>query len=238
MKSTSTLNSSLMGALRKGALISGLWILSCGISSSQSADIFEPENASSKHGDEKKQEKDEPEPGPVNSEPSRFAGQDIDPYIAARAAVFSMRDRDTDPFGLSQDPDAKPVVRKLVSNMPGKRQAALPPVPLAEIVKLIHVTTVMPSEKKFLVGTRAFSKSDEFPLIFQGKTLRMKVIEVSSKRIGFRNLDTGETAAIEMGMLPPGMMAGDDQLRPPGMVTPLENMPLTLESGQAINPNN
>jgi len=181
---------------------------------------------------------EEAKPDPVTDIPSRFAGNDIVPYTASRVAVFSMRNRVTDPFGLNQDPNVKPVIRKIASSGPIKRQAALPPTPLSDIVKLIRVTTIMPSEKKFLVGVRSFSESDEFPLVFQGKRMNMKIVEVSSRTILFRNLDNGETASLETEMLPPGMIAGAGRLRPPGVVTTLEEAPLELGSDPAEEANN
>ncbi len=169
---------------------------------------------------------------PVDILPSKFAGKDARAYVKARAAIFSMRNRPTDPFGLFQDPDMKPIVRKPVVSAPNKRLAALPPTPLADIVGRIRVTTIMPGEKKFLVGTRSFSEGDEFALSFQGKTMRMKVLEVTPNRILFRDLDKGEEAALQTGLLPPGMVisSGKD-LRPPGMVSPVEELPLTVDAG-------
>lgn len=173
---------------------------------------------------------------PVDDTPSRFAGRDLAGYTASRAAVFSMRNRVTDPFGLHQDPDVKPVVKMATPTSPTRRQAALPPTPLSEIVKLIRVTTIMPGERKFLVGMRSFSESDEFSLIFQGKKMNMKVVKVSAANILFRNLENGETASLQTKILPPGMVAGSDEIRPPGMVSPLDDVPLELGTGTAPEP--
>ncbi|MDE0835580.1 MAG: hypothetical protein OSA84_04430 [Akkermansiaceae bacterium] len=200
----------------------------------QSADIFTQGQAESAVGSSKEQK----EPEPVDERPSRFAGADIESYTESRAAVFSMRNRKTDPFGLNQDPSVKPGVKKIASKLPVKRQLALPPTPLGDIVKLIRVTTIMPGEKKFLVGVRSFSEVDEFPLIFRGKRMNMKVVEVSSRRILFQNLDNGDKASLETEMLPPGMMAGGDNMQPPGLVSPLDNVPLELGSDKSLDANN
>jgi len=197
----------------------------------QSAESLVPRKSDSGSGNGKVAEQYEPDP--VDSRPSRSAGQDIVPYIASRAAVFSIRNRAVDPFGLSQDPNAKPIVKKIVQGVPVKRLTALPPTPLKDIVKLIRVTTIMPGEKKFLVGVREFSESDQFPLLFDGKRMNMKVLEVSSRSILFQNLDNGDTASLETDMLPPGMIAGGDRMQPPGLVSPLANLPLELGSGNS-----
>ncbi len=198
----------------------------------QSADIFEPGKSAGSAEETSESKEKLPPPGPVDSQPSRFAGQDIEPYVVARAAVFSMRNRATDPFGMYQDPNMKPVVRKPVSNLPSKLQAALPPTPLIDIVSQIRVTTIMPGEKKFLVGIRSFSEGEEFPLVYEDKTLRMKVLEVTARRIVFRDIAKGENATLETGMLPPGMIAGGIEMRPPGMLETGDNMPLNLDSGR------
>ncbi|MGJ8645166.1 MAG: hypothetical protein ACSHX9_17320 [Luteolibacter sp.] len=202
----------------------------------QSADIFasdKPTNSSDSAGSVN----DLPEAGPVDAQPSRFAGEDTEPYIRARAAIFSMRNRVTDPFGLNQDPNVKPVVRNIVSNKP-RRQAALPPTPLSEIVKQIPVTTIMPSEKKFLVGVRTFSENDEFPLVYRGKTLQVRIVEVSAKQIIFKNIASGEVGLLQTNVLPPGMIAGGGNSRPAGMISSDEDAPLDLGSSGAFNPEN
>lgn len=197
----------------------------------QSAQSFAPKKSLPESAGGEAAEK-EPEPDPVDAKPSRSAGADIAPYVASRNAVFAMRNRPTDPFGLSQDPNARPIVKKIAQGLPVRRQTALPPTPLADIVKLIRVTTIMPGEKKFLVGVRSFAESDEFSLMFGGKRMRIKVVEVSARSIMFRNLDNDETAALQTGMLPPGMVAGGDRIQPPGLVSPLDNVPLELDSPQ------
>lgn len=204
------------------------------VSSAQMAESFDPgAKQSAKQG-----KKEAPAPLPVDDKPSRFAGKDISTYTQARAAVFSMVKRETDPFGLHQDPSVKPAPKKISNQLPEKRLAALPPTPLSDIVKLIRVTTIMPGEKKFLVGVRTFSEGDEFSLLFQSKRMRMKVTEVSATSIVFTNLDNGEKASLETGMLPPGMIVGKGTMRPAGMVSPIDDLPLDLGSPHPELPNN
>lgn len=210
------------------------WGVFSTLSPGQSAEAVAP---SPKEGG-KDVKKNVPAPKPVDELPSRFAGKDIGAYALARAAVFSMSQRETDPFGLNQDPSVKPVVKRVSNQLPQKRLAALPPTPLADIVRLIRVTTIMPREKKFLVGVREFSEFDEFPLVYQSKRIRMKITEVSATRIVFTNLDNGETATLETGMLPPGMVVGKEALQPAGMVSPVDDLPLDLGSPNAELPNN
>ena len=167
---------------------------------------------------------------PIDAMGSRFAGSDIEAYIAVRAAKFSMNDREVDPFGLNQDPNRKPERKLIPSRLPARRTAALPPTPLRDIVNRIPVTTIMPSDKKFLVRSRTFTEGDEFPLIYQGKRLSMKITKVTGHQIHFRNQQNGETAVYKMQMLPPGMTSGSERSRPPGMVQDGRNAPLDLSN--------
>lgn len=208
------------------------WVMMSHSSFGQSAEVLVPSLKGAGTAEKKKT----PAPEPVDNKPSRFAGNDISNYTLARAAVFSMSHRETDPFGLNQDPNVKPPERKVSDQTVIKRTTALPPTPLSEIVSLIRVTTIMPGEKKFLVGVRTFSEGEEFSLQFRDKRMRMKVTQVSAKKIIFTNLDNGETATLETGMLPPGMIAGKGTMRPAGMVSPVDDLPLDLGSPSADVP--
>ena len=227
---------------RNGVMPSAIAIVVCtfGIipetSYGQAAEIFTPGKTSqvktvSEVSDE------ELEAAPVDSQPSRFAGEDIEPYIRARAAVFSMRNRTLDPFCFHQDPNVKPVAPTIASNIPSVN-ANRPPTPLSEIVRQIPVTTIMPSEKKFLVGIRTFSEGDEFPLVFRGKSLQVKIMEVSSRQIVFKNVATDELGALKPDVLPPGMIAGGKKSRPAGMISDKDDAPLDLGSGGSFNSDN
>lgn len=211
--------------------------LSCGLVTVSLAQKIESIKPAAKQS-EKSGEKKVPAPVPVDNTPSRFAGKDTSAYTLARAAVFSMAKREVDPFGLHQDPSMKPAPKKVFDRLPEKRLAALPPTPLSEIVKLIRVSTIMPGEKKFLVGVRTFSEGDDFSLLFQGKRMRMEVTEVSAARIVFTNLENSDKASLETGILPSGMIAGKGTIKPAGMVSPVDDLPLDLGSPNADLPNN
>ncbi len=216
--------------LKSCAAALGLLAALCGAAWSQSAPVFE--NSSSPLEQEATGPAPvaaEPEPAEIDMQPSRYAGAQLDAYLTARAAALSIKTRTTDPFGLHQDLEAQRVVEeKLDTDQPSRRQAAIPPTPLAEIIKLIRITTIMPREKSFLVGTRSFSEGDEFPIVYQGKSMRVKVMQVGSQKILFRNLDSREDAYLQMDLLPPGMIAGSDKIKPAGMDSPSDNLPLNL----------
>jgi hypothetical protein len=169
--------------------------------------------------------------------PSRFVGPaELGSYVAAMGAMFSMKSRETDPFGQAQDPDAKPVIKMVAKTT--QRTPQLQATPFADIVRLIVITTIMPKEKRFLVGTRSFAEGDRIPLTFRGKQIQIEVTQVSSREISFRNLDTGETATRKLDLLPPGMTPGNRGITAPGMVPDRPNAPLELEAGDAFTDNN
>lgn len=164
-------------------------------------------------------------PGASPIEPTRYAGADIEEYLRTIQGILHAPSRATDPFGLIQDLDAKPVARKIIRpNAPAEIS-----VPFSEIVPLIRITTVIAQEKKFLVESRAFSQGEEFPLNFRGKQLRILITEVSARQVEFKNLATGEIAARRLDLLPPGMSTGGTAATPPGMVSSGADAPLVIE---------
>jgi hypothetical protein len=169
-------------------------------------------------------------PPPI--EPSRYAGDQLDEYLKTVTGILHATSRTTDPFGLMQDPEAKPAVRRSpVSTAPAEIV-----VPFSDIVPLIRITTVIAAEKKFLVESRAFSQGEEFPLNFRGKQLRILITEVSSRQVQFKNLATGEIAARRLDLLPPGMSAGGAGSAPPGMTATGADAPLVIEPEESAQP--
>jgi hypothetical protein len=161
---------------------------------------------------------------------SRFVSQDdLGPYIKAMTETFAMRDRATDPFGQPQDPDAKPVV-KAETTKKSTRVTQLKATPFSEIVRLIKVTTVMPGEKRFLIGTRSIREGQKLPINFRSKPISVLVVSVSSSRILLQNLDTNETATLDMNLLPVGMTQGTKGINAPGMVQDSPNAAIDLEN--------
>ncbi len=168
--------------------------------------------------------------GPVLA--SRQVGPaELDAYLISLSSVFHAQGRDKDPFGHYQDPEAKPIVKATIARA-ATRSAPIRVTPLSEIVQLIVITTIMPGEKSFLVGTRKVKQGDELPLIWRDKTLRVQVTDVTSRVIAFRNVETGETGSRMLDMLPPGMKAGIDGIAAPGMTPDRPNAPIQLESGE------
>lgn len=153
-----------------------------------------------------------------------------DLYSTARAAEFSMNNRARDPFGLHQDPDFKPAVRKGPTLKPRETYTNQPPVALTEIVSLFKVSTIMLKEKSFLLKEgRILKEEEEIEISYQGRTRRLQVIKVESNQIRFKDLESNEEAILKIELLPFGMSSGDSKIRPAGMVSPKDNEPLKLE---------
>ena len=154
--------------------------------------------------------------------------EDLPGHVKALASVFTISKRTTDPFGQYQDPDAKPIIRPTVSKI--KRPTQVQATPFSDIVRLIKVTTVMPAEKSFLVGTRTIKQGDQIPLSFRGKHIKVEVATVTSNSIGFRSLDSGEQASINLNLLPVGMTPGSNGITAPGMVADRPDAPIELDA--------
>jgi hypothetical protein len=178
-----------------------------------------------------------PNPAPADKpqgaeeiQPSRYVGQDPSSYIAKLASRFSIRSRTTDPFGQVQDPAAKPV-RPLATKAAPQQAASAKP--FSDIVSRIRVTTVMPAERRFLIGTRSIAQGDSLPLVSNGTRYQIRVAEVSSRKIVFKNMETGETGELPLDVLPPGMERGTQGILAPGMQSARPDAPLEIDSPPA-----
>jgi hypothetical protein len=160
--------------------------------------------------------------------PSRFVGKaDLPAYVQSLTSILSMSNRATDPFGQFQDPEAKPIVKPTVAKVARRTQTQV--TPFSEIVERIQVTTIMPGEQRFLIGTRSFKKGDRFPINFRGRATNVEVAAVTASKIEFRSLDNGEVASLKLNMLPVGMTPGTNTITAPGMVPDRPNAPLEIE---------
>ena len=174
---------------------------------------------------------------PVSTTPSRnISAAELKPYIDSIATVFLIRGRARDSFGQNQDPDAKPVI-KASAPLAVRRSAPAQATPFADIVRLLDVTTIMPGEKRFLIGSRSFKLGDVMPLNFRNKPIHVVITEVTSRQISFRNRDSGEIAVRKLDMLPTGMTAGSRGISTPGMVPELLNAPIDLEAADPVSSN-
>ncbi|KAB2640430.1 MAG: hypothetical protein DVB25_03985 [Verrucomicrobia bacterium] len=165
--------------------------------------------------------------------PSRYVGSDLKTYVEALAKQLAIYERASDPFGQLQDPNAKPVA-KTSATKTIRRLSAEPPASLTDIIGRIEITTIMPKDKRFLVGSRSVGEGDKLPLIFHNKPIHTQVTEVSSRKIVFRNLDTGELGVRQLNVLPPGMTPGTRNITAPGMVPANPNSPLEIDSPPSL----
>jgi len=166
--------------------------------------------------------------------PSRYVGNDVKTYVEALANELAMHERASDPFGQLQDPNAKPVAKPTVAKTL-RRPTAEPTASLTDIIARIEITTIMPKDKRFLVGSRSIGQGDKLPLNFRNKQIHTQVTEVSSRKIVFRNLDTGELGIRQLNVLPPGVTPGTRNITAPGMVQFSPNSALEIDSAPPLS---
>lgn len=204
--------------------------------SAQSAENFNPELVTPTKPAVTKEEKAAAEAGPIPQVASRYAGAELDSYIASLSAVFSIRSRPTDPFCQSQDPTAKPPKPK-VTQSPIARPTTLPTVKFSEVIARIPVTTVIPGEDKFLVGARSFLKGERFPIRYGARTYQVQILEVNARNILFRNVESGESGTLTLELMPQGMSKGNQGVIAPGMRPSRGDTPLELDNeSESVNP--
>lgn len=166
--------------------------------------------------------------------PSRYAGEDIQPYVLALSGRFNIRQRATDPFGRYQDPDYKAPEppRQLAknTNMPYK---APPPTAFTDIIASIKVNIARKDQFLIEGRDRPYRVKDVITMqLPNGKMVKVQVTAVSTARIDFRNLESGETAFLRTQMVPAGMTRGVGTInvsgvQPSGSDAPLMVQPVT-----------
>lgn len=163
--------------------------------------------------------------------PSRYAGEDIQPYVLTLSGRFSIRQRATDPFGRYQDPDYKAPEppRQLVKNS-NKPYTPAPPTAFSDIIAGIKVN--MANKDQFMIEGRDRPCRAKDVIVMQlpnGKMVKVQVMAVSATRIDFRNLETGETAPLRLDMIPAGMTKGVGPLNTPGVQPSGNDAPLMIQ---------
>lgn len=160
--------------------------------------------------------------------PSRLVSDsELEAYLEQVFALLPMTSRLTDPFGSIQDPDAAPPPPPAIEfDIPDAPET--PAIPFSEVVNRINITTIMPGENRFLVGTRSFQVNDVIPVNYRGQTYQVRVESVSSSRIRFRNEENDESANHDLDLLPAGMSAGGSQSSVPGMIRTGPDVPIDL----------
>jgi hypothetical protein len=163
--------------------------------------------------------------------PSRFVGEaDFAAHIQFLSSQLSMKNRQTDPFGQLQDPNAKPVIKPKVGDHT-KRIAQVQATPFPDIISQIRVNTIMPREKKFLIGTKAYTQGGTLSIIHRGKTILVQILAVNARQIDLKHSETGETASLRIEALPVGMTPGTEGIRAPGMAPDVQDAPINLDVG-------
>lgn len=156
-----------------------------------------------------------------------ISDSEIAEYLATLIPILPMTTRERDPFGSVQDPDAVPKVPVIA--MPEMPDMPAMTTPFEDVVRLINVSTVMPGDRRFLIGDRQFGVGDVITINFRGQPLRAKVEEVSSRRIRFLNMESGAVADRTLELLPAGMSSGGSRPSIPGLIPTGPNVPIDME---------
>ena len=179
---------------------------------------------------------EEKETEPISAMPSRFVGEaDFDAYIQSYSMILSAKNRETDPFGQYQDPTKKPII-KAPTRKRQRRSQPTKATPVSEIVKLINVTTIMPTKKCFLLGTTRYKQGETLNLVFRSKEISVEVVSVSSRKIDFRNLENDDLASLSLNLMPGGMTRGNSGITAPGMISDRKNAPIDLDASRLPDP--
>lgn len=133
----------------------------------------------------------------------------VEKFIAERKARFLINNHDMDIFGLMQDPQAQPaILPELMQKKVEREQARPKSIPLKKVLTAMDISMIIPSSQKFLVGSRVVRRGEVLPVTFGKHALALRVENVQSDGVVFRNMETGELAKKVMRSLPKGIQRG------------------------------
>lgn len=153
-----------------------------------------------------------------------LTGQQKTDWVESMSAKLAITARSTGPFGLTQDPNVKPIK---------PREKKVEKGAFLEAIGAIKINTVMPSNNKFTSSAREFSVGDQFPIIKNHRQFDVEIVDVSSSGIIFKNTATGEQVRKNLNALPAGMTRSSDLGSIPGVYSAEEKntRPLNLDDG-------
>jgi len=127
------------------------------------------------------------------------------------------------PFGLPQD------LAKILVKTKLKRRA---PNAFLNAIGALKVNAVLPSDNMFIIGSREFKAGSHFPLIRNNQRFEVEIVSVSSVRILFRDMGTGEEIKKNLNSLPAGISRQIQIESIPGIVPERQSSsaPLILDS--------
>ena len=161
---------------------------------------------------------------PSRGTASRFVDTKIDDHILSLKRRLAINKQEQGPFGLYQIPGKTPIIatthRKVVQK-----------TPFGDYINRIQISVINGQEKEFLVGARMFRIGQVFPIVSGGERISVRVESVDPSQVIFKNLQSGESAARKLDVLPAGVTANAKVFQVPG-VTPTrrgEEAPLNLD---------
>jgi len=167
------------------------------------------------------------EPSMTPLESRLISDSELEEYIEKLAGSLPMAKQERDPFGAMQDPDAVPTTPLI--EMPDTIVMPEFTTPFEDVVRMINVSTIMPADNRFLIGTRSFGINDVVTFNYQGQSIRARVEAVTSREIRFRNVDSDDVATRTLEIMPAGMSAGGGSRNIPGLIPTGPNVPIDLD---------
>lgn len=144
--------------------------------------------------------------------PARFLAEDLDTRLQDLQQRLAISKRERGPFGLYQVPGKTPVITSPI-------ERAVRKTPFDEFINLIQISVINAREKEFLVGARMFRLGQVFPIELGSERLSVRVEGVTPSQVTFKNLKTGEIALRRLDVLPAGITASADSIRPRGVTS-------------------
>lgn len=162
---------------------------------------------------------------PALESPSRLVNDaDYESYVVTRAKSFKVTLEGRDPFGNVQDLTAKPSpqVQSSDSSIRDRENK----VPLSEIINGIRVNMVYGGDKRIVVGSTPYKVGDQLRVRSKGKFFDLVLTEVTTEKLSFRSVETGQVATRNSTQRPKGMVPGGAKTTPQGLSSSNQSPPI------------
>lgn len=127
---------------------------------------------------------------------SRFQEDANTPVNKELLAKLSIQKRTLDPFGVHQDPNAKPV-EKTPDKTPDKPVAEVEILLAKEIGKLRKQIQGI-ARNRFILNGDFYTRGNQLEVVVKGKVFPLKIVSITPSRITFKNLAKGDLIDLDM----------------------------------------
>ena len=135
--------------------------------------------------------------------PARLlATEQVDEQLAKLQSRLGIVERQFDPFGQLQDPNAVRPAPAKVKRKDREQDGGVQNLQFVQVVNRIPIAAVMPGKGQVMIGGRLFKLGQEIPVSFKGRNFDVEIIKVRPGQVEFRDPRDGGVAIRKFNQQP------------------------------------